>query len=662
MIDESLKTRVLSNIAAKQATISKNTGAIFSILTESVYSDIMAAGIREIISNAIDSTKRAKNNVRIQITPPTKFAQTFIVRDYGLGLSHQEIYDLYTSVGESSKKQSEDEIGFFGIGAMSPFAYVEAFTVVSYQNGKSRTYSIYMGESGVPEIAFIKESDTKEANGFEVSYSVKSVDVYTFNEKLHKILSYIDKSVWAWSDNKFAHNIVHYKEAIKASANFVLDIEDKYFISNKQYSYYNQNNSAGNILVMGGVAYEYDSTVSASKLFNSHSLVIEAPIGSVSVQASREKLKMNTKTVAYIKTAVMEVDNKIKDTIEKNIEKFDNIKDAMRYCEKITYGRHLIPNWRGHSTTENNFHTILKEDFINEGLNGKKFHKDRYNNLRTAKIILNDVGHGGKARVVNNPDYQNHAVLLLTPKDDKVDVEGFIKKYGNIFDIKTSEMDKPPKQSAKKKRKDKIYVFNVHGGYTFGSMTAESNEDYTNYKDYYIITKNKSAVVGDSLLNIRQIFDIKEFVNNKIIIIDHQSEVPKHAKCLVGHLTLNLRKELINHFYANEVEKIKATSMFYFNLCNFLYINRKELRDCIDNINIKNNIHNKHNYKHLLPYLGFDAYTKPNSLIDQINTIVEKYYPLLSIINGKPNDRQMSALKKYISEGDQNVFLLHVDK
>ena len=317
MIDESIKTRVLSNVAAKQATISKNTGAIFSILTESVYSDVMGAGIREIISNAIDSTKRAKNNVRIKITVPTRFAQTFVVRDFGLGLSHQEIYDLYTSVGESSKKQSEDEIGFFGIGAMSPFAYVEAFTVVSYQNGKSRTYSIYMGESGVPEIAFIKESDTQEANGFEVSYSVKSIDVNIFNEKLHKILSYIDKSLWEWRDNKSTNQIIYYKDSIKASANFVLDIEDKYFITNKQYSYYNQNNTSGNILVMGGVAYEYDSTISTSKLFDHHSLVIEAPIGSVSVQASREKLKMNTKTVAYIKTAVMEVNNKIKETIEK---------------------------------------------------------------------------------------------------------------------------------------------------------------------------------------------------------------------------------------------------------------------------------------------------------------------------------------------------------
>jgi hypothetical protein len=252
MIDESIKNKVTSNIKTQAATISKNTGAIFSILTESVYSDIMGAGIREIISNAVDANTRSKSNRPILISQPTKFNPVFSVRDFGPGLTHQEIYDLYTSVGESSKKQIEDEIGFFGIGAMSPFAYVDSFTVISYQNNKARTYSIFMTESGIPDIAYIKEDPTNNFNGLEVLYSVKTSDISTFNGKIHNTVKYLESTKWDWKDGGFKP--AFYKDEIKASNNFVINIDDKYYISNKIYSYYQQNNNnSGNLVVMGGV-------------------------------------------------------------------------------------------------------------------------------------------------------------------------------------------------------------------------------------------------------------------------------------------------------------------------------------------------------------------------------------------------------------------------
>ena len=103
-------------------------------------------------------------------------------------------------------------------------------------------------------------------------------------------------------------------------------------------------------------------------------------------------------------------------------------------------------------------------------------------------------------------------------------------------------------------------------------MTVESDEDYTDYEDYYIITKNKSAVIGKNLLNIRNIFDIKGFVNNKIIILDHESEIPVNAKCFIEYLKANVYTELINKFYADEIAKIKTSNMYYFNLYNFIFL------------------------------------------------------------------------------------------
>jgi hypothetical protein len=658
MIDESIKTKSLCSTITKSATISKNIGSIFSILTESVYSDVMGAGIREIISNGIDSTTRARNNQPIEIELPTRFAPKFSVRDYGLGLSHEEIYDLYTSVGESSKKDVENEIGFFGIGAMSPFAYVDAFTVVSYQNGKSRTYSIFMAESGVPEIAFIKETASDQPNGLEVSYSVKATDINNFCLKVQSCLRYIPKDKWIWKNNS-GPNVTFYEDEIRKSPNFVLEIEGKYFINNRTYSYYNNTPQLGNIVVMGGVAYEYDSNVTGSRLFQAHSLVINAPLGAVSIQASREKLKMNTKTISFLKTCVMEVDDKIKETIENKIKTIDNLKDAVLYSEKITYGRHVIPKWHGFNTTEATLHTELIKYFTLEGKNRSKFYENRYINIRSAKYALNDIGHGGKSRIINNQDYDNSNVILMTPKEG-FNLQEFTNIYGNIFDLKTSDLPKPEKAAATKKRKDKVYTFKTHAGYTFAQMVNESEEDYEDYKDYYIITKNKSVVIDDKLINLRAIYDVKDLVGNKIIILDHEAEVPENAKCFIEYLKNNLVGEIKKYYNFCFSQKFTYTS-YYFSIYSFLYKNRPDLKRSIDGLDIKTKIPNPTGYLTIANELGLEINKiDEEKMLGKINSIVENNYPLLSLVGSMPKaGPQENALKKYVSEGDQNVFLLH---
>jgi len=618
----------------------------------------MGAGIREIISNGIDSTTRARNNRPIEIELPTRFTPKFSVRDYGLGLSHEEIYDLYTSVGESSKKNVENEIGFFGIGAMSPFAYVDAFTVISYQDGRCRTYSIFMAESGVPEIAFIKEAPTDQQNGLEVSYSVKANDINNFCIKVQSCLRYISKDKWIWKNNS-GPTVVFYEDEIRKSTNFVLEIEGKYFINNKTYSYYQSAPQLSNTVVMGGVAYEYDSSVTGSKLFQNHSLVINAPLGAVSIQASREKLKMNTKTISFLKTCVMEVDEKIKQTIESNIRSIDNLKDAVLYSEKITYGRHVIPQWRGFNTTEHTLHTELVKYFGLEGKNRNKFYENRHLNFRSAKYALNDIGHGGKSRIINNANYDNCNVILLTPKEG-FNLEEFTNIYGNIFDIKTSDLPKPEKVAATKKKKDKVYTFKTHAGYTFAQMVNESEEDYENYKDYYILTKNKSVVIDDKLINLRAIYDVKDIVGNKIIILDHEADVPENAKCFIEYLKNNIVGEIKKYYNFCFAQKFTSSS-YYFNIYSFLYKSRPDLKKSIDNLDVKTKIPHITSYLTIATELGLKIdQINEEKMLKEINSIVEKNYPLLLLIGSTPKaGPQENALKKYISEGDQNVFLLH---
>ena len=152
----------------------KATGKAFRILSDGLYSDKITAIIRELSCNAYDAHVEAGNlDKPFAIHLPTQFEPHFSLRDYGVGLSHDDVIQVYTTYFESTKTDSNDYIGCLGLGSKSPFSYVDNFTIVSYFNGEKRTYNAFMNEEGIPSIALMSTAKSKEHNGIEVSFAVK---------------------------------------------------------------------------------------------------------------------------------------------------------------------------------------------------------------------------------------------------------------------------------------------------------------------------------------------------------------------------------------------------------------------------------------------------------------------------------------------------------
>lgn len=100
--------------------------AFFRMLTEGFYADAIGSIIREITSNCIDANTESGSDEPIII----KFEKDIESSDYilsfkdnGVGLSPERINDVYVKFLESTKKESEQEIGYFGLGSKTPFAY-----------------------------------------------------------------------------------------------------------------------------------------------------------------------------------------------------------------------------------------------------------------------------------------------------------------------------------------------------------------------------------------------------------------------------------------------------------------------------------------------------------------------------------------------------------
>ena len=168
----------------------ENLGQIFHILRNQLYSDPILAIIREISCNGYDSHIAAKNKNPIKITFPNAMESFFKVRDYGTGLTEQEVQDIFCSYGESTKRNSKNAIGCLGIGAKSPFSYTDSFTVSSFKDGKLTIYNAYIDETNRGSMAIMATTETSEPNGIEVVVPVKSQDTYKFKEKAAKFFSF----------------------------------------------------------------------------------------------------------------------------------------------------------------------------------------------------------------------------------------------------------------------------------------------------------------------------------------------------------------------------------------------------------------------------------------------------------------------------------------
>lgn len=164
----------------------------FKILSSGLYSDKVTAVLREIGCNAYDAHVEAKCPSKPFIVKlPNSIDNQFYIKDFGPGLSHADVMELYTTYFASNKQNSNDFTGAFGLGSKSPFSYTDSFTITVSQDGLRRVYQAFIGEDGAPTIALMSQTkillDDEWQRGLSVGFPVKPHDYHEFNSKAQKV-------------------------------------------------------------------------------------------------------------------------------------------------------------------------------------------------------------------------------------------------------------------------------------------------------------------------------------------------------------------------------------------------------------------------------------------------------------------------------------------
>lgn len=266
----------------------ENNSTFFYVTIAGLAQDKVRYPVRELCTNAYDT------KAPFEVHFPTPFNPTFRVRDFGPGLSRDQVRIVYTRIFKSTKDEDNDAVGGLGLGCKSPFAYLidmasggrggGSYNVNSYQNGTVSSYVMSMGANGKPCWKLLAEEPTDQANGLEVYFAVRREDIARFQEARDVL--------WSFDPQPKIFPTPNWRTPeVQARGNGWVQYKDS------TVPFY------GPQVQMGCVMYPIDFNLIDKVGFPwaGHPIVFMAPIGTVSVSPSREGLSYDERTIKTLK-------------------------------------------------------------------------------------------------------------------------------------------------------------------------------------------------------------------------------------------------------------------------------------------------------------------------------------------------------------------------
>lgn len=317
--------------------ISANDQAhIVGILRNRLYSDKIMAVLREYGTNAWDAHVEAGiADQPIKIDLPTRFTQVLSVRDYGTGISEEDIYGVYTQYGNSTKRNSNKAVGMLGIGCKSGFAYSDVFSIISYHQGMKKTYTAFIDPSGLGEMTKLAEEPCGDETGVEIQIPTKLSDQDYFYAKAKNLYKY-------FNPRPIINTELPTRSFTTEGTGWALRTSD--------------SEDTGPVAIMGNIGYpikteRLNSFSEDLKALLNVEIDMRFPIGALSIAASREDLEYTDKTINAIKTTLELCLKELQKNLQASLAQAPDLTTARKlYRDAAGHGRHT---WQSGRRTTN---------------------------------------------------------------------------------------------------------------------------------------------------------------------------------------------------------------------------------------------------------------------------------------------------------------------
>ncbi|AYD85267.1 hypothetical protein [Escherichia phage vB_vPM_PD112] len=328
MIITTEKETILGNGSKSKAFSITASPKVFKILSSDLYTNKIRAVVRELITNMIDAHALNGNPEKFIIQVPGRLDPRFVCRDFGPGMSDFDIQGddnspgLYNSYFSSSKAESNDFIGGFGLGSKSPFSYTDTFSITSYHKGEIRGYVAYMDGDG-PQIkpTFVKEMGPNDKTGIEIVVPVEEKDFRNFAYEVSYIMRpFKDLAIINGLDREI---------------DYFPDFDDYYGVNPERY----WPDRGGLYAIYGGIVYPIEGVIRDRNWLSIRNEVnyIKFPMGSLDIAPSREALSLDDRTRKNIIERVKELSEQAFNEDVKRFKESTSPRHTYRELMKMGY-------------------------------------------------------------------------------------------------------------------------------------------------------------------------------------------------------------------------------------------------------------------------------------------------------------------------------------
>ncbi len=439
----------------------------FMLLSSGLYTNKVMAWIRESYTNAFDAHVAAgTQHIPIEVHVPTRLEPHFSVKDFGTGLSHEDMMEIYTTYFESTKNTSNLEHGGFGLGSKAGLCYNSSFMVSSRFNGIIRSYTVFFDESNIPSISLMGEQPTDEPNGIEVSGSVKVEDCFKFQCEMEEFFARVSP-LPKFTGHALVPDTIEYRP-----------------ISGTGWKI--RSEGSGIRVNMGIVSYPVSlpSIVGVDSIAGLP-LELTCDIGEVAVTVSRESLSLTPQSIANLTKRLQTVKSELEQYISARMAGCKNLWQARMLMMQYQHGefsflssffRNMKLLWNGQPVTVND---IKLDNSVSDCTEYNSYRRgirsEKTNEIGVSPhvgIFINDIGRGAISRAKNalrensNKYKVVYLISLLNPNDDSE----LIKTLGMEGDTlpRVSSLPKPNRitgTASDKGRAQVLELANLENGY-----------------------------------------------------------------------------------------------------------------------------------------------------------------------------------------------------
>lgn len=621
------------NFQKKEFTIAASAQA-FQVLSSQLYTNKARAIIRELSCNAVDAMKMANtlDTKKFIVQLPTKLDPTFRIRDFGTGISPEDIDRVYTEYFSSTKRDSNEQIGCLGLGSKTPFCYTDNFQVHSYINGVKYSYAAVIDENQMPQIMKVGQSPTTEENGLEVIMAIKANDFM----------------VWAYEANNTYVWFKHLPE-IKGNVISIPRIEKENIFLEKnegnwswklvsEYPEKVANSFNGAQVLMGGVCYKLDQSIfqNATKeiaALSDINLIIEVPIGEVTPAANRETLHLDNKSKLSLKEKLLTISRSIVGLLCKEIENQPTYWHAVDYwtnlvnrlswqMKELIDNSSFVPKFKGRElkrdiefefpirTFTSGYDAYYKKVTYEEFVWRPKHWRFHLSEKKKRPIIVyksktSDRDEINFVKYIDSTSStfgSTETFLLIDEEDCNLSFEALLEMIGcpkenllKIEDLPNSEIkedeitqeEEPTKEKKKQKKKDEAYLYiypsNNSGNQIPSNVTTVDLENgngiYFECKFRKPYIKNEISIrqLNKAISLLAQLLDKKETDFSFYGFTETQIKKVKENKKTKWVNLFDVIKENLEKLYQKDEAK------FYFSNANYSILsNRKNIHNLKD--------------------------------------------------------------------------------